>query len=252
MSLWVYLLWLAGAYLVGSIPFGLLLGRLRGVDIRAHGSGNVGATNAGRVLGKKIGLLCFALDVLKGLGPVLVFGLWTGAMGLIRGDAGQMTWVWTTGGPDDASMLDWQVPTITGWTLLWLILAAAAVVGHVFPVWLRFKGGKGVATSLGVLLGVFPYLTAPAVVAFVVWYATVKISGYVGLASVVAAIALPVLTLISAAAFDLATGPTAVFVAVTALLAVLVVYRHKGNLQRIRAGTESKAGWATKDASKQT
>jgi glycerol-3-phosphate acyltransferase PlsY len=247
MSLWVYLLWLVGAYLVGSIPFGLLLGRLKGVDIRAHGSGNVGATNAGRVLGRKIGLLCFGLDVLKGLGPVLGFGLWTGAMGLIRGDAGQMTWVWTTGGPDDASMLDWQVPIITWLTVLWLAIAAAAVVGHVFPVWLRFKGGKGVATSLGVLLGVFPYLSLPAVAGFVVWYATVKLSGYVGLASVVAAVALPVLTLISALAFGLETGPAAVFVAVTALLAVLVVYRHKGNLQRIRAGTEAKAGWATKN-----
>jgi len=246
MPLWNYLIWLVGTYFVGSIPFGLLLGWLRGVDIRAHGSGNVGATNAGRVLGKKVGLLCFALDVLKGLGPVLAFGLWFGSMWLIREEGGRMTWFWTSGGPDDTTKLDWQMPTATWWTLLWLGIAAAAVIGHVFPVWLRFKGGKGVATSLGVLLGVFPYLTVPAVAGFVVWYGTVKASGYVGLASVAAAVALPVLTLISAPAFGLATGPTAVFVGVTLLLAVLVVYRHKGNLQRIRAGTESKAGWATK------
>lgn len=242
MSQWVYLLWLAGAYLVGSIPFGLLLGRLKGIDIRQHGSGNVGATNAGRVLGRKIGLLCFALDVLKGLLPVamagaVLHGLIVFRQVMIDGQ-GQVVSL------NSASAAEELSPTAL--TLMWLGIAAAAVVGHVFPVWLKFKGGKGVATSLGVLLGVFPYLTIPALAAFGVWYVTVRASGYVGLASVAAAVALPVLTLVSALGFGLAAGPTAVFLAVTTLLAALVVYRHRGNLQRIRAGTEAKAGWATK------
>jgi len=243
MTLTHYLLWLLGAYLVGSIPFGLLLGKLKGIDIRDHGSGNVGATNAGRVLGKKIGFLCFAMDVGKGLGPVLAYGLLAGAAGAVHGH-----WEGLPAVAEGDEVRQVVFPAGSGVmpALLWLSIAAAAVVGHVFPIWLKFKGGKGVATSLGVLLGVFPYLTVPAVAGFVVWYVTVKTSGYVGLASVAAAVALPVLTVGSCVAFGLGVGPTGVFFGVTALLAALVIIRHRGNLQRIRAGTEPKAGWATR------
>ena len=210
-------MWMAGAYLAGSIPFGLILGRMRGVDIREHGSGNVGATNCGRVLGRRWGILCFVLDVLKGLLPVLLYGLVAEP----------------SGDPTRA-------------TLLWLGVAAAAVVGHVFPVWLRFRGGKGVATGLGVLLGFWPVLTLPALLAGLLWFIVVKSTGYVSLASVAAAVALPVMAVASAAVFGRTIGELLVYFAVTGLLGGLVVVRHRGNLAKLRAGTESKAGWANK------
>lgn len=228
----IYLAWLLGAYLVGSIPFGLVIGRAKGVDIRDHGSGNVGATNVGRVLGKKLGLTCFVLDVLKGLIPVLAYGLTTDTREVIASGSGAQWLV----APDTPS----SDPTMVA--LLWLAIAAAAVVGHVFPVWLKFKGGKGVATSLGVLLGVFPYLTLPALLGFGVWYLTLKLSRYVGLASVVTAVVVPLFTIGSGLMWGLERGPIAVFTLVTTLLAALVIFRHRGNIQRIRAGTEPKVG----------
>src|SRR5258706_8084866 len=114
------LLVLVASYLAGSIPTGVLLGRLRGIDPRAHGSGNIGATNVARTLGKGLGVLTLVIDCAKGAGPVLV----TRALDL------PAEWVAAAGG--------------------------AAVLGHVFPVWLRFKGGKGVATALGVFLSLAP------------------------------------------------------------------------------------------------
>ncbi len=216
----VWFAWFAVAYVAGTIPFGLLLGRLRGVDIREHGSRNIGATNCGRVLGKKWGIACFVLDVFKGLLPVLGYGL------LAHG----------TGEPGTGE------PALA--TLLWLAVAAAAVLGHVFPVWLGFRGGKGVATGLGVLLGFWPVLTLPAVAAGAIWFIVVKATGYVSLASVVAAMTLPVMSVASAAAFGRTFGETLVFFVVTAHLAGLVVLRHRGNIANLRAGTESRAAWA--------
>src|SRR5690606_24510532 len=143
------------AYLVGSIPFGLLIGFTKGVDLRAHGSGNIGATNAIRVLGKRLGALCFALDVLKGFLPTLLLGLWLGVAGN-------------------------RLPT-TGQAFVHLGLAACSILGHVFPVWLRFKGGKGVATGFGATLGVWPQMTFPALGALVVWIACARITRYVSL-----------------------------------------------------------------------
>jgi glycerol-3-phosphate acyltransferase PlsY len=213
-SLW--LIWVALAYLAGSIPFGLLMGLARGVDIRNHGSGNVGATNAGRVLGKSWGIACFILDVLKGLLPVLLAGLafnYAGQWDLTAAQAGK-----------------------------WLAVAVAAVVGHVFPVWLKFKGGKGVATGLGVLLAFWPILTIPGAVALLLWLVCVKIWRYVSLASIVAAVSLPLtllIALLSAGELDADTIP---FFVVVTLLALLVILRHRDNLARLRAGTESKIG----------
>ncbi|MCC7204744.1 MAG: glycerol-3-phosphate 1-O-acyltransferase PlsY [Phycisphaeraceae bacterium] len=207
---------LIGAYLVGSIPFGLLIGWTRGVDIRKAGSGNVGATNAGRVLGRKWGVLCFVLDVLKGLLPVLIAGAVMGWLG--RRD----------------------LPAADTWR--WLAVAAAAVVGHVFPVWLKFRGGKGVATSLGVLLGFYPVLTLPAVTALVVWVALVKTFHYVSLASIVAAVSLPVTLLIEGQIRRQAISYLTPYLVVTSLLALLVIVRHRSNIQRLLAGTESKVG----------
>jgi acyl phosphate:glycerol-3-phosphate acyltransferase len=216
---WVWSLWVLGAYGVGSIPFGLLIGLARGVDIRESGSGNVGATNAGRVLGRSWGFMCFGLDVFKGLGPTLGYGL---CMELAGAD-----------------------PTETGGALAalgWLVVGSAAVFGHVFSIWLKFKGGKGVATGLGVLLGFWPVLTLPGVVAGLIWVAVVKKSGYVSLASVVAACVLPVLAVLSGLWWARGPGELSVYAGVTAVLALLVAVRHKGNIRRLRQGTEPKAG----------
>lgn len=217
----VWCLWLAGSYLVGSVPFGLLLGLARGVDIRQSGSGNVGATNAGRVLGRGWGLLCFVLDVCKGLGPTLAYGLSSGLAGMQPNNAS---------GP----------PAVLGW----LVVSAAAVFGHVFPVWLKFKGGKGVATGLGVLLGFWPVLTIPGVLAGVGWFVLVKLTGYVSLASVAAACSLPVMAVVSGLCWGRSIGETATYASVGLVLALLIVVRHRGNLRRLREGTEPKAAWA--------
>ena len=211
-----WFLFIAGAYLAGSVPFGLLLGRLKGVDLRAHGSKNIGATNAGRVLGKRWGLLCFALDVLKGALPTLAAGIWSGA---IR----------------DAALSPER-------ETLWTAVALAAILGHVFPVWLGFRGGKGVATSLGALLALYPIVTLPVAAALAVWVICLKTTRYVGVSSVAAAAALPLLVL--AVSQTPVWGERALFpvLVLTALLAALVIWRHRGNLSRTLRGEEPKVG----------
>ncbi|MGP1311009.1 MAG: glycerol-3-phosphate 1-O-acyltransferase PlsY [Phycisphaerales bacterium] len=213
------------AYLVGSIPFGLLIGFARGVDLRAHGSGNIGATNAIRVLGKKLGALCFALDVLKGLLPTLLLGVWLGVAGK-------------------------TLPSV-GAAFTHLGLAACAMLGHIFPVWLKFKGGKGVATGFGAMLGVWPQMTLPALGALAVWITAAAATRYVSLSSILAGLCLPLFVLLGAAVAgarrnDLAI-PDAVLGAwpywsVALLLAALVIVRHRANIARLRAGTEPKIG----------
>lgn len=185
---------LPAAYLLGSIPTGLLLARaFGGIDIRATGSGNIGATNVYRTLGKKVGVLTLVGDCLKGLLPVVVARL----LGL-----------------DD----------------MWVAGAGvAAFIGHVFSLFLGFKGGKGVATALGVFLGTSPLsiLLALAVFVLVLWKWR-----YVSLASIAAAVVLPpIVTLVN--------GKPLV-IAMTAFIALLVVYKHRENIQRLRAGTESR------------
>jgi len=235
-------IWLIGSYLMGSIPFGLLIGLAKGVDIRDSGSGNVGATNAGRVLGKGWGLLCFGLDVFKGLGPTLGYGLWAGLAGLagtaprvvIRSDLAR-------------GFQHVESDSVELMALAWMAVAAAAVFGHVFPIWLKFKGGKGVATGLGVLLGFWPVLTLPGIAVGLIWVAMVKVKGYVSLASVVASGVLPVLAILSGVCWQREPGEVAVYAGVCAVLAILIAVRHRGNLSRLRAGTEPKARWAKKD-----
>lgn len=219
-----YWLYLVGAYLAGSIPFALLLGLMKGVDIRKVGSGNVGATNLGRACGRGFGIAGFALDVLKGLVPVLMAGQFTN-----HGEAFL---------PEPAP---WQAG------LLWISIGVSAVLGHVYSLWLGFKGGKGVATSLGVLLGFFPLLTLAGGVGGLLWLAACFFSGYVSLASVVAAVSVPVTTLL---AWRLLPESETryhddpwVFGTFTVLLAALVIVKHRSNMVRLRAGTESKAGW---------
>lgn len=203
------------AYLVGAIPFGVIIARLHGKDLRAVGSGNTGATNLARACGRKWGYICFGLDVLKGFAPVVAFPLVAA-----HGEA---------------------TPMSAGFFAMWLAVGIAAVLGHVFPVYLRFKGGKGVATSFGVALGVWPYFTVCAVAALLVWVACVLKWRYISLASICAALSFPITLVIA-----LAVAPHWGFVRMWPLLIVavaipvLVVVRHRENIARLRSGTESK------------
>ena len=204
-----WLIWLLIGYSAGSIPFSLLIGLAKGVDIRKQGSGNVGATNVGRILGKPYGIACFLLDVAKGALPVAI--------------AGQFI--------DHSTVIgQWQ----------WLTVAAAAVLGHVFPVWIKFKGGKGVATGFGVLLGFWPTLTLPALLAIVTWIICVAIWRYISLASIVAALLLPVYLIGITQFRGQAIADLMPFLIVSSLLALLVILRHLTNIKRLIAGTESK------------
>lgn len=213
-------------FLAGSIPFGYLLGRARGIDLRKHGSGNIGATNAGRVLGKRVGRICLVLDVLKGLLPSLGAGF---AHGLVS-----------------------MQPLSERDAWLWLAVASAAMLGHIFPPWLGFKGGKGVAAGFGAMLGVVPLLTVPTLAAAVVFVVIARTTRYVGLASCLAAVGLPVFTFVwmSVAMPVLVDGlsgqrwPWAPLV-VTAALGAMVVWRHRGNLVRMTKGTEHRLGEST-------
>lgn len=215
------------AYLAGSIPFGLLIASSRGIDIRAHGSGNIGTTNVGRVLGRKWGAICFVLDLLKGLVPTLLAG-WQ--LGLVRFD----------GQPPSAAAAS------TAALFLWLGAMSATVLGHMFPLWLRFKGGKGVATGFGALLGVWPVLTIAAIGALLVWLVSVRLTRMVGISSVLAALALPVLVLVQppiAAAIGRADHPPIwPFALAATILAVVVVIKHRANIARTLAGTEHRVG----------
>lgn len=178
------------AYLLGSIPFAYLAGRMKGVDIRTVGSKNVGATNVFRTLGRGIGLAVMALDIAKGLVAVLL------AKGI----------------------------TDPYWDIA---AAAAAILGHVFPVWLRFTGGKGVATAGGTILALTPI---PALIVLVIWFVVVALTRYVSLGSILAAVAFPPLLLAFREPWPL--------VAFGTVAAAVVVWRHRANIQRLRAGNE--------------
>lgn len=215
------------AFALGSIPFGLLVSRFRGVDIRKHGSGNIGATNVARVLGYKVGLLVFILDVLKGFVPTFAAGWY---MGVIPG-----------------TVFSQRITAWNAW--LWLAVMAMAILGHMYSPFVRFKGGKGVATGLGALLGVFPFLTIPAAGALVLWVAIVLIWRYVSAASIAAAVSLPALVYLTVQAVAAARGATPPgrgsmlpFYLVTGTMAVLIVIRHRSNIRRLVAGTESRIG----------
>ncbi len=207
------------AYLLGSIPFGLLIGRMRGIDIREHGSGNIGATNVWRVLGKKWGLITFLCDLGKGLSAVLI----------AHHLAGNGQWIVATNHHHpEIENID---PAAAG-----IAAALACILGHSFPVWLRFKGGKGVATSLGVVIGMMPLASA---VVFALWLVVFAISRYVSLASIVGAVALPV-TVIGFLIFNVMHGWAYFYFALAA--AFLVILRHTSNIKRLVTGTENRFG----------
>ena len=213
-----------GAYLIGSIPFGVIVARFHGVDLRTHGSGNIGATNVGRVVGHKWGYLCFVLDTLKGLLPVLAAGAY-----LRGGEA---------------------LPPAER-QAVWLAVAFAAIAGHVFSVYLKFRGGKGVATSLGVLLGFFPYFTWAGLAALAVWIVVVLVWRYVSLASIAAAAAFPLLFV---GVCRLAGWPVLrlwPLLAFAVAMAALVILRHRTNITRLLTGTENRISRSRRDHGEQ-
>ncbi len=241
MNSWAW--FVAGAFVVGSIPFGLFIARAKGVDIRQHGSRNIGATNVMRVLGKGPGILCFVLDVLKGLVPTLAAGLYHGVAG---GDSGR--------GIDGAAANGAGMASHSSDAWWWLAVMAAAILGHVFSPWVGFKGGKGVATGLGAMLGVWPMLTVPGLAVLGIWIGVFAWKRYVSLASVVAAVALPMLVALrfvwagSGAGGGDASGVSASlreatpYLVVTGTLCALVVWRHRANIGRLMRGEELRVG----------
>ena len=212
------MLWLLipSGFLLGSIPFGLLLGKLKGVDIRDHGSGNIGATNVFRTLGKKSGILCLFLDFCKGFIPVMI--------------------------------ADHLVSAVTMGQSIEVGTALAAILGHNYSPWIGFKGGKGIATSAGALGALMPPIALVVVVLiFVIVTFTTK---YVSVGSIVAAIALPILTLYGSYHHGkIADGTWNIPLFIFTLIAgILAVWKHRTNITRLRAGTENKIGQKKKEA----
>lgn len=183
------------AYLIGSIPFGLLIGKIGyKTDIREHGSGNLGGTNAFRVLGKKAGLIVTISDLLKGT-------------------------------------LASSLPFLIGLGIHPLLAGLAAVIGHMFPIFAGFKGGKAVATSAGVLLFYSPLLFGILIIGF---FISLKITKYVSLSSMVAAVL--------GVVYSIYTGDLILIIVMT-ILAAFIIYRHRANIKRIREKTEPKIKW---------
>ncbi len=221
-------------YLLGSIPTGYLVGRRYGIDIREHGSGNIGATNVVRVLGKKPGYLVFACDLLKGLLSVRWAML---LVGLVAQHAFHQTVLWNNAQPSPRAMLAFQAQ-VTGWAALAGIFGAlACILGHNFPVWLRFRGGKGVATTVGVLLGLMP---AAFLAAAAVWVAAFYAFRYVSLASLLAAGVLPVAVWLLTRHADPAGSGVGPMFWFSVVAAGLIFWRHRANISRLLDGTESR------------
>ena len=203
-----FLVKVLAAYLLGSVIGSLVLGRLKGVDIRQMGSGNAGATNAIRTQGTAFGIAVFAIDLAKG---------WLAAAVLPALEIPGMS-----AAPITADLAAWLAPAC----------GFAAILGHVFPAWHGFRGGKGVATLIGAFAGLDPWLLLPL---FATWLVVVMISGFVGLASITAAFALPFYLLIrDGAVLSRELG-------FTIACAALVLFTHRANLRRMRAGTEPRA-----------
>ncbi len=218
---WQVACMMLGSYLIGSIPFGLMVARLKRVDIREHGSGNLGATNVGRVLGRRWGILVLLLDVSKGatssIGTSLSLDYWDISLGIL--------------GP-------------TTRDLIWLGTGVCCVIGNIAPVFVRFRGGKGVATTLGVILGIYPYLTLPGAVSVTVWAMAVGISRYVSLSSMIAAAVLPLAFLVFSWRQDWPLNQHYPLLCLTIAMAATIFFRHRGNIGRLLAGTENKVGRA--------
>lgn len=219
------------AFIIAATPFGLIIGRMvKGIDIREHGSGNIGTTNVFRVLGKWPGIVCLILDILKGFLPVVIainllkFGVREPQIHLAFLDS-------------SAQILPASQQFFV--QMIHVVTALFAILGHNYSPWLGFKGGKGIATSLGVLLALMPFAALILLLLFIIVFLTTR---YVSLASIIAAGSLPLLTLwgswhhgriqdgtwnIPLFIFSLATG-------------ILAIWKHRSNIQRLRNGTENR------------
>jgi acyl phosphate:glycerol-3-phosphate acyltransferase len=202
---------IAVGFLSGSIPFGLLIGRLKGIDIRKHGSGNIGASNVGRVLGTRYFFVCFALDVLKGTLPTLAMGYLLGRLG------------------------SFSMPPRDAWW--WLGGMVAPVMGHVFSPWLKFKGGKGVATFFGTLLAAAWPVGLLAGATWILMAAVFRVSS---LAALTAAVLAPVYVLVLHRPHPIAV--------LAVVMAALIYLRHAPNIRRLLNGEEPRIGGSKKAA----
>ncbi len=217
MPVIAYILTALGAYLLGSIPTGFLVAKAKGIDIRSAGSGNIGATNAMRVLGKPAGIFVLLMDALKGyaactLLPPLIY--------------------------------NWLAPHYSGLYVIfqhepaelqmkfYVLAGVCAVLGHNYTCWLKFKGGKGIATTAGVYIALAPW---PLLIALVVFILAVVVTRYISVGSIAAAIALP-------AAVWIMSPQNLLLGIVSAALGVMAIYKHKTNIQRLMAGTENRFG----------
>jgi glycerol-3-phosphate acyltransferase PlsY len=199
-----YLLTALAAYLIGSIPTGYLMARAKGVDIRSVGSGNIGATNVFRILGKGPGIVVLLIDALKGYLPARFL---------------------------PALFL----PNVAGqdsrYQYLAIVAGFFAIIGHNYTCWLRFKGGKGVATSAGVLIAWVPMAF---LIALGSWLVVLGVSRFVSLASILAALVLPLAVW--------GTGEPGLMIGIATVISALAIYKHRANIQRLRAGTENRIG----------
>jgi glycerol-3-phosphate acyltransferase PlsY len=202
------------AYAVGSIPFGLIVGLAKGIDPRKAGSGNIGATNLGRLLGGKFFALVFTLDLLKGFFPMLA-----------------AAWFVEAHFPQPDAVV----------YLFWMLVGFGAILGHMFSLFIGFKGGKGVATSIGVVMGLFPYYTYAGFIVTAVWLIFFFATRYVSVASIAASAAFPIayiaLALINHWPLLGQQFPLLIF---TLIVGGMIIYKHRGNIARLKAGTEPK------------
>lgn len=212
------------SYVVGGIPMGLLVARLKGVDIRKAGSGNIGATNVARVIGPYFGVLVLLLDAVKGASTSL--GAWWFL------EQYHAEFIKTGGAMPDMVRLG---------------VAIACVLGNTASVFLGFKGGKGVATALGVFLGIYPYLTWPVLISVGLWLLVVGRTKYVSLGSIAAAVTVPFALLGCAKYFDWDLSVHWPLLCLTIVLAIVVIFRHRANIGRLRSGTESRVGQTASD-----
>ncbi len=203
-----YLIVFFASYLCGGIPFGLIIGKCNGVDVRSEGSGNIGATNILRICGKKWGYFCFMLDTLKGFFPVII--------------------------AKHLPLLD----QLNHQEYVPIIVITGVVMGHIWSPYIKFKGGKGVATSAGALLAITPIAT---LISLFIWYLVFSIFRYVSLASIIAAIVLPVIVVFLDILYKHPSthvnNPILFFLVV---LSLMVVIKHKENIQKLLNGTENK------------
>ncbi len=219
MPVLTYIVVAVAAYLLGSIPTGFLVAKAKGIDIRNVGSGNIGATNAMRVLGKPAGIFVLLMDVLKGW-----LSVYLGAI-IYR-----IIFQYFMSGPDINGF--YYLPQTQEIRKFALIAGIFAVLGHNYTCWLKFKGGKGIATTAGVFLALAPLALLAALAVFIL---AILLTKYVSVGSIAAAIALPATVWIM--------SPQNLFLCiVTTALGVLAIYKHKSNIQRLIAGTENRLG----------